>query len=94
MTKIKFTYREYVKKHVVLEIPNMELFKEKISEYVDEEGLLSPWTLEDEFSDVCDYKVVDEDVEEDLDGFLYAMDENQIPYDEESLQKYLVESES
>jgi hypothetical protein len=81
------TFRQHVQtvKYITVEIPDVELFKEKAKEFVEQEGTLNFWNLEDEFIDYCDVYFDSVDDEEDNDELYKEFDELGIIWNDEQL---------
>lgn len=96
MATVKF--KQYVRawREITIEISDMELFKEKVIEHVQEEGSLNHWDCEySTFEDCCsvEYGEFDWD-DEDNDEFYEKMLELKVPTNDEEIEEFLEESEN
>ena len=90
MEKITFVQRVEKAQYITIEIPDVELFKQKTKEFVGEEGSLNFWNLEDDLSDYCKVVYGKEYSEEEHDGLFDELDKIGVIWNDEQL---LVESE-
>jgi hypothetical protein len=85
MATIKFYARIQEAKQVIIEIPDLELFKQKAKDFVEEEGSLNFWNLDDELSEYCSWKYGKEYYEEENDGMYTEFDKLGIIWNDEQL---------
>jgi hypothetical protein len=91
MATITFYTRIQQAKQIIIEIPDLELFKQKAKELVQEEGSLNFWNLDDDLSEYCSWKYGKEYYEEENDDMYPELDKLGVIWNDEQL---LVESEN
>jgi hypothetical protein len=90
------TFKQYVKawREISIEISDLESFKEKVVEHIEQEENLNHWDCENsDFDNCCSVEYGEFDwEEEDNDEFYEQMLELKIPTNSEEVEEFLVES--
>jgi len=93
------TFREYVKgyRDITIEIPDLDLFKQKVVEHIESEESLNYWDCEsfdinDDGSHVCTFTSTEVVVtDEDYNEFYEKMLELKVPTCEEEVEEFMAE---